>query len=82
MMLGSFSIISVLAQAQVIAEHKNILTISMRRKRTPSATHSHNNHIGCMPPKIPNKKNYMQDILINNKNDLTVDVEIKIQTFR
>lgn len=50
-MLGSFSIISVLAQAHVIAEHRKILTINMRRKRTPSATQSHNNHIGWIPPE-------------------------------
>jgi len=48
-MLGSFSIISVLAQAQDIAEQRKMLITSMMRKRTPKATHSHNNHDGWIP---------------------------------
>lgn len=49
-MLGSFSIISVLAQAQVIAEHKKMLIISMIRKRIPNAMHNHKSQEGCIEP--------------------------------
>jgi hypothetical protein len=48
-MLGSFSIISVLAHAQDMAEQRKMLITSMMRKSTPNATHNQSSHAGWIP---------------------------------
>ena len=53
MMEGSFSIDSVLAQEQVIAEHKKTLIINMTRNRIPKAMHKYNSHDGLTPQSSP-----------------------------
>ncbi|KYN19419.1 hypothetical protein ALC57_08184 [Trachymyrmex cornetzi] len=40
---------SVRVQLQVIAEHRNMLIMSMMRNNIPSATASHRSHSGCTP---------------------------------
>lgn len=47
---GSFSMMSVRVQLQVIAEHRNMLIMSMMRNNIPSATASHRSHSGCTLP--------------------------------
>jgi hypothetical protein len=50
MMLGSFSMTSVLAQEHVIAEHRKMLIMSMIRNMIPNAMHRYRSHGGFMPP--------------------------------
>lgn len=49
---GSFSIISVLAQLQLIAVQRKIFMRSIMRKRTPKAMQSHNSQGGWIPSHV------------------------------
>ena len=52
MMEGSFSMESVRAHEQVIAEQRNTLIINMTRKRMPKAMHKYNNQGGLTPQSV------------------------------
>ena len=49
---GSFSTDSVLAQEQVMAEHKKTLIINMTRNKIPKAIHKYNNQGGLTPQSV------------------------------
>ena len=49
---GSFSTDSVLAQEQVMAEHKKTLIINMTRNKIPNAIHKYNNQGGLTPQSV------------------------------
>jgi hypothetical protein len=49
---GSFSMISLLVQEQVMAEQRKMLMRSMMAKRTPKAMHSHRSHSSETPPNV------------------------------
>jgi hypothetical protein len=49
MMLGSFSMISVLAHAHVIAEHRKMLMMSMTKNKTPNAMQRYSSQGGFTP---------------------------------
>merc|ERR1719225_126694 len=52
MMEGSFSMESVRAHEQVIAEQRNTLIINMTRKRMPKAMHKYNTQGGLTPQSV------------------------------
>ncbi|KYN36124.1 hypothetical protein ALC56_09547 [Trachymyrmex septentrionalis] len=51
---------SVRVQLQVIAEHRNMLIMSMMRNNIPSATASHRSHSGCT---LPSSCNYAREAI-------------------
>ena len=63
---GSFSTDSVLAQEQVMAEHKKTLIINMTRNKIPKAIHKYNNQGGLTPQSVHTDSTSEKEIEKNN----------------